>query len=242
MTQRVGLGFRQCRWSQLACHKAMSYGSSQYLSALGSLQCILIKPACSCVQWSRQPSEGEQQHLLRALQHEFGPGASSVQQPVTPAQPEGIALPMGATPISLPGSGALPPVGLPPGVVSTHGAPLAAEQQPPGWHAAGSQPMAPRPPRPLPRLLPKPSAMGAASTLHSVGAAAHPANSSAAGGWHPVQGQRLTAVGWWPRRRGKDRICRATRTRYGGATARPGSGLRRVGLLRMGSRSGSRAA
>jgi len=123
------------------------------------------------LQWSRQPEEDEQQNL-----HTIAPGPGSVQQPVTPAQLDGIALPVGATPISIPGTGALPlAAGLPPGVLPTGSVavPAAAEQQY-GWHAAGPEPSAPRPPRPLPRLLPRPSMAGASAAAHPAGVVAPP--------------------------------------------------------------------
>jgi len=128
------------------------------------------------VQWNRQPEDDEQQYFLRAVQHTLAPGPGSVQQPVTPAQLNGIALPVGATPISLPGISALPPAaGLPPGVLPTGSVavPAAAEQQF-GWHAAGPEPSAPRPPRPLPQLLPRPSMAGPSLAAHPARAAAPP--------------------------------------------------------------------
>ena len=136
------------------------------------------------VQWNRQPEKDEQQYFLRAVQHTVAPGPGSVQQPVTPAQLDGIALPVGATPISIPGIGVLPPaIGLPPGVLPTGSVavPAAAEQQF-GWHAAaGPERSAPRPPRPLPRLLPRPS-------MASASAAAHPARLTAPPMLQPPEG------------------------------------------------------
>ena len=135
---------------------------------------------CMSLQWNRQTGEDEQQYFLRAAQHTLAPGPGAVQQPATPAQLDGIALPVGATPISIPGTGVLPPAaGLPLGVLpnGSVAVPAAAEQQF-GWHSACpvEQPSAPRPPRPVPRLLPRPGiAGGASAAAHSAGAAGLPA-------------------------------------------------------------------